>query len=104
MKEFKVVITEISKMDVYVEAEDAAEAEEKVSEGWNHGDYILDADNFEEANFEATEVESDDVPKWARYLQYLKEWAENHSDKAFVGCCPVCFDEWLEYEGAEAEK
>lgn len=39
---------------------------------------------------EEEEVES----KWHKYLEYLIHWAISHSDKSFVGCCPVGYDEW----------
>ena len=36
---------------------------------------------------------------WQRYIAYLKEWAETHSDEAFAGMSPACYDEWLDNEG-----
>ena len=36
--------------------------------------------------------------KWAKYLLYLKEWADAKSDPLFMGCCPVCYEEWLDNE------
>ena len=41
---------------------------------------------------EEVEVES----KWHKYLEYLIHWAISHSDKKFVGCCPVRYDEWVQ--------
>lgn len=41
---------------------------------------------------EEEEVES----KWHEYLEYLIHWAISHSDKKFVGCFPVCYDEWVQ--------
>ena len=41
---------------------------------------------------EEEEVES----KWHEYLEYLIHWAISHSDKKFVGCCPVRYDEWVQ--------
>lgn len=41
---------------------------------------------------EEEEVES----KWHKYLEYLIHWVISHSDKKFVGCCPVCYDEWVQ--------
>ena len=35
---------------------------------------------------------------WSAYCQYLRDWADSHSDRGFEGCCPVCYDEFLEYE------
>lgn len=39
--------------------------------------------------------------KWHEYLEYLIHWAISHSDKGFAGCCPVCYDEWLDAEGSK---
>lgn len=39
---------------------------------------------------EEEEVES----KWHKYLEYMIRWVISHSDKSFVGCCPVGYDEW----------
>ena len=52
-KNYKVTITEVLKMTVDVEAEDECEALQTVSDKWRNGDYILDADNFVEVEFEA---------------------------------------------------
>ena len=41
---------------------------------------------------EEEEVES----KWHEYLEYLIHWAISHSDKGFAGCCPACYDEWVQ--------
>lgn len=35
------------------------------------------------------------------YCQYLKSWADSHSDIAFDGCTPACFDEWATNERTE---
>ena len=40
---------------------------------------------------EEEEVES----KWHKYLEYMIRWAISHSDKSFVGCCPVGYAEWI---------
>ena len=42
--------------------------------------------------------------QWAAYLQYLKDWADAHSDTGFMGMSPACFDEWLSNEGAQNEE
>lgn len=47
---------------------------------------------------EEEEVES----KWHEYLEYLIHWTISHSDKSFAGCCPACYDEWLECEGRQS--
>jgi len=56
LKEFKVTITETLKMTVTVEAKDRLEAEQIVSDAWDDGNYILDADHFVGAEFEAVPV------------------------------------------------
>lgn len=55
MKMYDVTITETLKMTVSIEAESLAQAEERVEENWNRSQYILDADNFDRAEFHATE-------------------------------------------------
>lgn len=56
MKMFNVTITERLERVVMVEAEDLAEAEEIVNEAWNKEEYVLEADDFVEANFQAEEA------------------------------------------------
>lgn len=41
--------------------------------------------------------------KWHDYLEHLIHWAISHSDEGFAGCCPVCYDEWLDGEGGDEE-
>ena len=38
------------------------------------------------------------MTQWDKYIEYLKKWAEEHSDEANMGMSPVCFDEWEENE------
>lgn len=46
-----------------------------------------------------TEIEDEVVPEpWAAYCRYLQEWADSHADAGFEGCCPVCYEEFLECE------
>ena len=52
MQEFEVVITETLRMKVVVEAEDYEEAEQIVLDNWLNGEYILDADNFVDVQFQ----------------------------------------------------
>ena len=40
---------------------------------------------------------------WDRYIEYLRAWADTHSDAAFCGCSPICFDEWMDNEACEAD-
>lgn len=59
MNEYKVTITETLKKDVYIEAENQAEAEQKAFDAWRNSEYILDAGDFVDVNFEAENT----VPK-----------------------------------------
>lgn len=56
LQEFDVTITETLKMTVNVEAASREEAEQMVSDGWRNSEYILDADNFTDVEFEASPV------------------------------------------------
>lgn len=38
---------------------------------------------------------------WDKYIEYLKRWAETHSDNEFEGMSPVCYDEFLDNEEEE---
>ncbi|HHZ07057.1 MAG TPA: hypothetical protein GX401_09840 [Clostridiales bacterium] len=51
MKEFDVTITETLKKTVTVEAENREEAEQLVSDRWHNSEYILDAEDFQGAEF-----------------------------------------------------
>ena len=53
---YKVLITETLKMLVPVEADNAVDAEQIISDKWHNSEYVLDAENFSEVNFKA-EVE-----------------------------------------------
>lgn len=54
-KEFDVTIVETLKMKVTVEAESMEDAMQLVGDKWYNGDYILDADNFVDVEFEPSE-------------------------------------------------
>ena len=56
MKKYNVTITETLKMRVEVEAETQLEAEQIISDKWHNGEYILDADHFEDIDFEAEDI------------------------------------------------
>ena len=56
MRDFYVTITETLKMRLNVEAESMDEAIDKVQDGWRSGEYILDADYFEDVDFEAEDI------------------------------------------------
>ena len=55
MRNYKVTITETLQMTVEVRADNLAEAEEKVEEKWNKGEYVLGAEHFAGADFKASE-------------------------------------------------
>lgn len=38
--------------------------------------------------------ESDSTDEWECYINYLINWAFDHSDESNRGMSPVCFDEW----------
>ena len=59
MQEYAVKITEVLEKVVYVQAESITEAESIAEENWNNQEYILDAENFTVATFEATEKEEE---------------------------------------------
>lgn len=40
---------------------------------------------------------------WSRYLRYLVQWAIDHSEEAYGGMTPACYDEWLSDELPENE-
>jgi hypothetical protein len=44
------------------------------------------------------------VKVWSRYLQYLRDWADSHSEPGFYGLAPACFDEWYGCEYQEEDK
>ena len=56
MRDFYVTITETLRMKLNVEAESMEEAIEKVKDGWRSGTYILDADHFEDVDFDAEDI------------------------------------------------
>lgn len=35
---------------------------------------------------------------WRWYLQYLKDWADDHEGMEFFGQSPACYQEWLDNE------
>ena len=50
-KTYRVVVTEILRKTVRVEAGSAEEAHRRASDAWQNGEYILDADDFDGAEF-----------------------------------------------------
>lgn len=55
-RRFKVMITEILRQMVEVEADDSHMAEQMVSDGWHNSKYILGSEDFIDAEFEAALV------------------------------------------------
>lgn len=51
MEEYTVKIKETSEMIVIVEAHSRQEAKAKVKVAWENGDYILDAEHFQNVTF-----------------------------------------------------
>ena len=33
---------------------------------------------------------------WDKYIAYLREWADDNADPAYMGQSPVCFDEFCD--------
>ena len=56
IKRFNVEITETLRKNVVVEAFDEREAEEIVMNAWKNFEYVLDAQDFLEAGFEAVGI------------------------------------------------
>lgn len=50
-KEYKVLITETLQKTVIVEAASESEAHQRVSDAWQNGEYLLDADSFQGVEF-----------------------------------------------------
>lgn len=55
MKEFYAIVTEILSRPVVVKAETKEEAEQKVIDAYYHGEFVLDASDFVDVNFETRE-------------------------------------------------
>ena len=45
--------------------------------------------------------DGNDVERWARYIDYLIEWAFEHSSDYHNGMSPACYDEWCDNEGSD---
>ena len=81
MKDYDVVITETLKMKVTVEAENMDEAIQKTSDAWRNGEYILDADCFDDVTFEPDDPNIE--------LSY-REMADIFTHVNKIGHEPVC--------------
>lgn len=56
MKRYQISITETLKHTVEVTAKNQEEAEQIVADRWKHGEYILDAEDFTDVDFERIPV------------------------------------------------
>lgn len=45
--------------------------------------------------------DADDIERWARYIDYLIEWAFYHSSIVYADSSPACYDEWCDNEDEE---
>ena len=41
---------------------------------------------------------------WDKYLKYLRDWADSHSEPGFQGLTPACYDEWYINEYQECDE
>ena len=41
------------------------------------------------------------MTQWEKYIEYLKQWAEEHKNEENAGMSPACFDEWSDNEAEE---
>ncbi|EFE90440.1 hypothetical protein GCWU000341_02941 [Oribacterium sp. oral taxon 078 str. F0262] len=63
MKEYDVMIKETLQRKVTVEAKSRYEAEQMVTDAWNHQDYVLGAEDFTEVSFDTVEERECSMPK-----------------------------------------
>lgn len=42
--------------------------------------------------------------RWNKYIQYLRQWVNDHEGMQFAGCSPACFDEWLDNEDEDEDE
>jgi hypothetical protein len=75
MMEYGVEIRETLTRTIYVRAETMAEAEQRVEQGWNQGDYVLDADDFSEVHYVTISQE----PVLENYMSY-EEFVDEIAD------------------------
>lgn len=46
-------------------------------------------------------MDDDDELQWARYINYLVEWAFCHQSEKFDGSSPACYYEWIACERSD---
>ena len=80
MKKYKVTITETSKMTVFVEANSQDEAEQIVADRWAEGEYILDADNFVDVDYEAEDAAPKQEMSYAELTTLFRSVNDKHLD------------------------
>lgn len=52
----------------------------------------------DEENQGTSDEEVQKGKRWGAYIEYLNDWADNHSSSECYGAAPLSFDEWLEEE------
>lgn len=57
MKRYQISITETLKRTVEVTAKNQEGAEQIVADGWKHGEYILDAEDFTDVGFKTVLID-----------------------------------------------
>ena len=78
MKKYKVTIIETSKMTVFVEANSQDEAEQIVADRWAEGEYILDADNFADVDYEAEDAAPKHEMSYAELTALFRSVNDKH--------------------------
>ena len=63
--------------------------------------YLLDQRQLAELKQAVDEEADRRFSDWDRYIEYLRQWADDNADPAYAGQSPACYDEWHDYEGAE---
>lgn len=43
-------------------------------------------------------IATDENDRWSKYINYLIEWAMEHSGVEYDGMSPACYDEWCDNE------
>ena len=47
-----------------------------------------------ELKTQSTGSNADSADTWGQYIQYLRDWADAHTEPGFLGTSPACYDEW----------
>lgn len=59
--------------------------------------------HWHDPKYDNPDWEAQEDEEWNRYIDYLQDWAEYHSEAKYKGMSPASFDEWRENEGEEDE-